>query len=174
MRPHGTWAGTSKRTLASAGLAAAIALAVPLAAPASTHSTGSAVAGAAATGVAFGGLTAQGWPVVVELSKNGRRVVRASTGLRLNCTSGGFYNVPDRYARLPVSKSRKFSFKFGPTTERNADGTTTDFEGSISGSINKARSKASGRWNLKLTERDAAGTVTDTCDSGSVSWSAKQ
>lgn len=162
MRRNATWASIAALTVGAA-------LAVPLTAPASTQTASS----AATTGVVFGGLTAQQWPVMVELSKNGRQVVRAASGLRLNCTSGGFYNVPDRYARLTV-KNRKFSFRFGPTTERNADGTTTDFEGSISGSINKARSKVSGRWQLKATEHDAAGAVTDTCDSGSVSWSAKQ
>jgi hypothetical protein len=59
-------------------------------------------------------------------------------------------------------------------TNRNDDGTTTDFEGTISGSFNKARTKASGKWSFKATDHDAAGAVTDTCDSGSVSWSAKQ
>ena len=174
MRPVGTWTGTSKRALASAGLAAGIALAVPLAAPASTHSPGGPAAAAAATGVVLGGTNSQGWPVVIEVSRNGKLVAKAISGLRLNCTSGSFANLFDRYGRLAIKKNRKFSFAFDPTTENNADGTTTEFVGSISGTFNRARTKASGRWQLKATERDAAGTVTDTCDSGSVSWSVKQ
>jgi hypothetical protein len=162
MRTHAKFASIT-------AVAAGVALAVPFAAPASTDTAST----SAVSGVVFGGLTAQDWPVVVELSKNGRRVVRASAGLRLTCTSGGFFNVPDAYGGLPV-KNRKFSVSFGPTTQRNSDGTTTDLEGSISGSINKARSKVTGRWQLKATEHDAAGAVTDTCDSGVVSWSAKQ
>jgi hypothetical protein len=59
-------------------------------------------------------------------------------------------------------------------TTRNDDGTTTDFEGSVSGAFNKARTKATGKWTFKATDHDATGAVTDTCDSGSVSWSAKQ
>ena len=174
MRRDGSWSGNSRRALASVGLAAGIALAVPLAAPASTHTTGSAVAGAAATGVVLGGTNSQGWPVVIEVNKSGKLVAKAISGLRLNCTSGSFVNLFDRYGRLTIKKNRKFSFAFDPTTDRNDDGTTTEFVGSISGSFNKARTKASGRWQLKATERDAAGTVTDTCDSGSVTWSVKQ
>ena len=173
MRPVGTWSGTSKQVLASVGVAAGIALAVPLAAPASTHN-GTAVAGEAVPGVVLGGTNSQGWPVVLEVSKSGRLVAKAISGLRLNCTSGSFVNLFDRYGQLTIKKNRKFSFAFDPTTDRNDDGTTTEFVGSISGSFNKARTKASGRWQLKATERDAAGTVTDTCDSGSVSWSVKQ
>ena len=158
-----------------AALTAGVALAVPLAAPASTHTTGTANARTAqAAGVVLGGVNAQGWPVVLEVSKNGRRVVRAISGLRLPCTSGSFANLFDRYGNLAIKKTRKFAFAFDPVTERNADGSTTQFEGSISGTFNKARSRASGRWQLKFTERDAAGNVTDTCDSGAVGFSVKQ
>jgi hypothetical protein len=168
MRRNATWG-----TIAS--LTAGAALAVPLAAPASTHTTGSTVARtAAAAGTVFGGVNAQGWPVVLEMSKNGRRVVKAVSGLRLNCTSGSFISLFDRYGGLTVTKSRRFAFAFDPTTTRNDDGSTAEFVGSIAGSFNKARTKATGRWQLKMTERDAAGNVTDTCDSGSVKWSAKQ
>ena len=58
-------------------------------------------------------------------------------------------------------------------TNRSDDGTTSDFEGSFSGAFNKARTKVSGKWSFKATDHDAAGAVTDTCDSGSISWTAK-
>jgi hypothetical protein len=131
-------------------------------------------AAAGAAGTVFGGTTAQDFPVVIETSKNGRKIVDATIAIHLTCTSGGTVTLPDGYRGLPVSKSRKFGASFGPMTSRNDDGTTTDFEGAISGSFNKARTKASGKWSFKATEHDAAGAVTDTCDSGSVSWTAKQ
>ena len=168
MRPDGTWSGISVGVVA-----AAVALAVPIAAPASTHTLGRAAAQKKPAGLVFGGVTSQGGPVVVELSKSGRQMARAVVGIRLTCTSGASATVFDGYQKLAV-KSRRFSTSFGPQVSRNADGTTTDFEGSIAGTINKARSKATGTWQLKATDRDAAGTVTDTCDSGAVSWSAKQ
>jgi hypothetical protein len=129
---------------------------------------------AGAGGTVYGGVTAQDFPVVIETSRNGRKVVEAGIAIRLTCTSGAGIIVPDGYRAMSVSKKRKFTFSFGPVVDRNDDGTSTDFEGSISGAFNKARTKVSGKWSLKATDRDAAGAITDTCDSGSVSWTAKQ
>lgn len=122
----------------------------------------------------YGGVTSQGWPVVVEVNRNRRLVVRAGTALRLDCSTGSFANLPDTYVRLPVNKRRKFRSSFGPDTQRNSDGTTSDFSGSVSGAFNRARSKVSGRWHLHVTDYDSSGAVIGTCDSGTVRWSAKQ
>ena len=54
------------------------------------------------------------------------------------------------------------------------DGTTVDMEGSFAGRFTRSRAGASGTWTLKVTMRDAAGAVTDTCDSGEVTWRVKQ
>jgi len=124
-------------------------------------------------GRVYGGATAQDLPVVIETKNLARRVVKATIAIRLTCTSGGIAVLPDSYSAMSVKK-RKFSASFGPDTNRNDDGTTVDFEGSISGAFNKARTKASGKWSLKVTNHDASGAITDTCDSGSVSWTAKQ
>ena len=129
---------------------------------------------AAVGGTVFGGTTAQDFPVVIETSKNGRTVTKATIAIRLTCTSGSTVTLPDGYRRIPVTKKRKFSVGFGPTTQRNDDGTSTDFEGTISGTFNKARTSVSGTWTFKGTDHDAAGAVTDTCDSGSVTFKAKQ
>lgn len=174
MRPQAKGQKHLRRGVRSGALGAlgvAAALAVPLAAPASTHRVG---AVAQPVGVVLGGTNQQGWPTVVELSKNGRQVVRIITGIRLTCSAGGTMSAPDAYVRVPVSKRGKFAASFGPETERNADGTTTDVQGSMSGAVNRTRTKASGRWQVTLTEHDATGAVTDTCDSGSLTWTAKQ
>jgi hypothetical protein len=105
---------------------------------------------------------------MVEVNKSGRKIVRMHTGLRMQCTSGGVFAMPDNWTNLRVSKQRKFTASFGPEVERNDDGTTTDGEGTVSGKFNSSRSSVSGTWSLKLTHRDAAGTVMDTCDSGIV------
>ena len=132
-----------------------------------------AAAPAAASAKILGGVTSDGWAVVVEINKSGKQVVRASTGVTLNCTSGAIVSVPDGFQKLKISKKGKFGATFGPQTFDNPDGTKTVFEGSISGKTNKARTKASGKWQLKVTDLDAAGAVTDTCDSGTLSWKAK-
>jgi hypothetical protein len=124
-------------------------------------------------GAVYGGTTSGDWPVVVEVNKKRTKVVRAITGIRLNCTSGGSASVPDSYKGLAIKK-RKFSGDFGPDTQRNDDGTTSDFEGTITGALNKKGTKLTGTWTFKVTDHDTAGTVTDTCDSGALTWKAKQ
>lgn len=84
------------------------------------------------------------------------------------------HRYPDEYTRLPVSRSGRFSVRFGPVTQRNDDGTTIDLEGRMSGRLNSTKTRITGTWQFKATDHDATGAVTDTCDSGSVSWRAKQ
>jgi hypothetical protein len=146
----------------------------PLTAAASPEHGSLRAAHGGAAGTVYGGVTAQDFPIVIVTSKNRRKVVKATIGIRLTCTSGASASVPDTFAALPVSKKRRFGASFGPETNRNDDGTTTDFEGSISGRFNKARTKVSGTWSFKATDHNAAGAITDTCDSGSVTWRAKQ
>lgn len=129
---------------------------------------------AAAVGVIYGGITSQQFPVVLQVSKSRRQIVSAIIGIRAICTSGSAFTAPDGYRRLSISRKGKFSASFGPDTIRHDDGTTTDLEGSIRGTFNAARTRASGKWRFKGTDHDGTGAVTDTCDSGSVSWRAKQ
>jgi hypothetical protein len=129
----------------------------------------------AARGVVFGGFTPQDWPVAIEVSKDRRRVVRAAIGLTLACAPSGLTaRIPDAYRNLPLSKSGRFSSSFGPNPFPNPDGTTTEFQGSVTGRMNAKRTSMSGTWQLTAVDRDAAGTITDTCDSGKVAWTAKQ
>jgi hypothetical protein len=128
----------------------------------------------AATGNTYGGVTPQGEPIVVVMTANRRKVVRALTVLDMTCTSGDTGLVTDGYRQLSVSKKGRFGYTFGPTTERNDDGTTSDFLGRVSGKLNPSKTKITGTWSYTITERDATGAVTDTCTSGSVTWTAKQ
>jgi hypothetical protein len=162
------------RVGSACAVAAGALAAFPLAAAARPEHAGPRATTTAATGTVYGGTTAQGFPIVLETSKNGRKVLRATVAIRFTCTSGGAFTVPDTYMRLVVSKQRKFGASFGPETMRNDDGTTTDFEGSMAGAFNKARTKASGTWTITATDHDGSGAVTDTCETGRVGWSAKQ
>lgn len=128
----------------------------------------------AAVGNTYGGVTSQGWPIVVDLTANRRQLVRAVIALELTCTSGDTGVSGDRYTRLAVTKSGRFSITYGPVTERNDDGTTTDYQWRLSGRLKTAKTRISGTWVWKFTNHDTTGGVTDTCDSGSVTWTAKQ
>ena len=63
---------------------------------------------------------------------------------------------------------------YGPVTQRNDDGTTTDYQGRVTGALNDAKTKITGTWRLIATDHDATGVVTDTCDTGLLTWKAKQ
>jgi hypothetical protein len=161
------------RARRSAVLVAAFLGGTPLAAMAAPIHDSTNARSAATAGVNYGGVTSQEFPVIVEVNKKGRKVVRAVIAIRLTCTSGGIVIVPDSYSTLRIKK-RKFSASFGPTTQRNPDGTTLDLEGAMDGAFSSSRTKVSGHWSFKGTEHDATGAITDTCDSGSVSWNARQ
>ena len=164
---------SARRVGALTAVAIVTAVGIPMAAGASQHSDNPYARSAAATGVVYGGRTSQGWPVMIELTKTGRKVAQAVIGLRLPCASGNFALFPDRYINMPVNKRRKFGTSFGPETVTNDDGTKLESEGSISGGLNRARSKVSGRWHLKVVYLDTSDGVIDTCQT-TISWSAKQ
>ncbi len=123
-------------------------------------------------GWVLGGSTSQEFPVVVQIDNpaNVRRVVGVAAAIRLECASGGGYTVPDEYRRLKVAKRGRFQASFGPDTHRDDD----DVEGSIQGTFNAARDRVRGAWRFEATEHDAGGAVTDTCESGRITWSARQ
>jgi hypothetical protein len=153
-----------------------IATALAVAVPASTALSAAPSADAAAAGIlGFGGATHQGWPVMVQLSRNSRRVVQAFIGIDTFCRNGGDYlSYPDDYKDLPVTKGGAFHATYGPTPVRQTDGTIRDFGGSMNGRVNAARTVIKGTWRLTVTLRDATGAVTDVCDSGKVTWTARR
>lgn len=129
---------------------------------------------ATAVGNTYGGVTSQGFPVFVDMTATRRQVVREVAAVVLKCTSGGRFTVPDRFTRLAVTKGGKFRVVYGPFTQRNDDGTTTDFQGRMTGALNDSKTKIVGTWRMIAVDHDAAGAVTDSCDTGLLTWSAKQ
>jgi len=132
------------------------------------------------TNVVFGGVAAQGYPVVIQLSKTGKKVVTATIGIEMKCSTPGDLTVPDTFKNLTVSSTGKFSAKYGPA-EVPADPATgvskIIVSGFITGTVNRAKTSIKGTWNAKLVAINAAdptgATVLDTCDSGSVNYTAK-
>jgi hypothetical protein len=124
------------RVRRAAVLATAVLGSTPLvAAAAPRHDSTPARISAAAAGVVYGGVTDDGFGLMVETNKSGRKIVRMAAGLKLRCTSGGAFNMPDNWRGLSIKK-RKFGAAFGPETQRNDDGTTVDVEGAVTGKFN--------------------------------------
>jgi hypothetical protein len=122
----------------------------------------------------YGGVTPQNWPIVVDLDKTQTKVTRIVIGLDMTCTSNDNFGTTDGFTDVKINSKNRFKATFGPQ-RIDAAGTPADIQGSITGKRAKDRSFIKGTWNYKVIFYDAAGTtVTDTCESGLVSWKAAQ
>lgn len=125
-------------------------------------------------GHVYGGVTPQSWPIVIDLDRDARKVTRIVTGLDMTCTSTDNFGTTDGFTELKLNSSKRFKATYGPQ-RIDVGGTPADIEGAITGRRSKDRSSMKGTWTYKVTFYDAAGTkVVDTCESGLVSWKAKQ
>jgi hypothetical protein len=134
----------------------------------------SAAATAPSPGHVYGGVTPQNWPIILDLDKAGTKLTRIVIGLDMTCTSNENFGTTDGFKDVKINSKSRFKANFGPQ-RIDAAGTPADIQGAITGKRSKDRRSFKGTWNYKVTFYDAAGTtVTDTCDSGLVSWKASQ
>jgi hypothetical protein len=165
------------RMLTGAAITAALAVAAAPANGASKprHLTAQAAASAKApSGVVFGGITPQSWPVVVALDKARNRVDRVVIGLDMTCISGDTFGTSDGFQTLKLSKKGRFTTAYGPQ-RIDAGGVPADVESRVIGRMASDRGSMRGVWSLKITIYDPTGmTVLDTCESGLVRWRAAQ
>jgi hypothetical protein len=160
--------------LAVAALAAALGLAAPL-------SGATAASKKPARGVVYGAVTEPGFPVLIELSKGARKVVKASIGLELACQIPPDITLPDSFSNLKISNSGRFSAKV-PVTRTPADPSTNqpaiDISARMTGRLSSDRRSITGTWRRTVVIYDSTDptgvAVEDTCDSGVVRFRAKQ
>src|SRR3954470_5818586 len=119
----------------------------------------------------FGGYAAKDWPVVIEISRNGKRVKRAVAGLESPCASGAMLSVPDEWRNVPI---RKRHFKGDYDNAETEGGLVYQYTASISGGLNGKRTKVSGTWSSRVVVRGATGATVDTCRSGPVAFTARR
>ncbi|HET9946424.1 MAG TPA: hypothetical protein VFR56_12300, partial [Actinomycetes bacterium] len=147
------------------GVIAVVAVALLMTWPLSPNaSAGVRTPSATPVGNTYGTVTPQGQPLIVDMTSTRRRIPRTVVTLEVTCTSGATFTFVDKYTDLPVTRAGRFRASIGPVTERNADGTTTDYQGRIAGDLNDTKTRIAGVWRIVWTNHDAAGTVTDTCD----------
>lgn len=127
-------------------------------------------------GLVYGGTTSQDENIFLRKSRNRRQLVRvyaewvASAG---QCTNGreyfGFTLLdPELNGRIGIRRNGSFS-KRDVYEDRTPDGSLKE-ESSVSGRFRGKRARGSLR--VHVTERNAAGVVTNQCDTGRVRWSA--
>jgi hypothetical protein len=126
---------------------------------------------ASGAGTVLGGFTSQGWPVVIKMSGDHRRIVRVGIGLSMHCTSGSRFALNDGGGPLPIGAGRKVHM--AATIPPVAGSTVSVVGGSdmISGRLEPGNTSFAGVWDLHLVFATADGH-TDTCDSGRVSFTA--
>ncbi len=164
-----------KRRMLAVTALASVAAAGPIAA-----AQGASSSAKAAKGVVYGAVTSQGFPVVIQLSKTGRQVVRAAIGLDLKCQIPPDITIPDEVTKVPVTAAGKFSAE-QPVTRIPADPATgapaIDVSAKLTGTVNKARTQIKGTWQRKVVIYNPAdptgAAILDTCETGVLSYTAK-
>jgi hypothetical protein len=154
---------------------AGVALAVSIAALVLPGSTAVAAAGrsTAPVGTNYAGFVKGGWPIAIQVSKDGREIVQAAIGVDMTCRSGSF-GYDDGYFKVAITRSGAFKASFANQLVDNGQGRFSLWSGEVKGTFNRARTRVSGTWHVHDTERDAMGNATDQCDSGVVKFTAEQ
>lgn len=123
-----------------------------------------------APGRVYAGRTSAGAPVVVQRTRDGRRVDSLWMSWQADCQGGAFYDTGEEFGGFPVSRAGRFGNPFDDTV-RLPDGGTRTWAYQLSGLTGTSR--ASGAFRVVVTDRDAAGATTDTCDSTALRWTAR-
>jgi hypothetical protein len=123
-----------------------------------------------APGLIYGGTTSQGEPVVVRLNTRRKQVSDFLTTWNASCMpSQGFFRVPDRFTRFAVKSTGRFGNPFTDDVAMDAGG-KVHFDYALAGRVTKTTAK--GTLQVKVSETDANGAATDSCDTGGVTWKA--
>lgn len=147
---------------------------VSVQATAATAGTLAQHAAAPPAGEVLGGLTSQGWPIVIELAKNGKKFSLVRAGLVMRCTVGGSLPLEVGDDNLPISSDGRvhYALLIPPSPGSGSGVTLAGGSERFAGKLNRKRSTFSGMWQLHLTFVLASGQ-TDQCDSGRVRLTAR-
>ena len=121
--------------------------------------------------ITFGGLTSDGWPVMAQVSSDGRRVKRIVGAIYASCSQGGGFAAPSQWRDLRISRSGAFKASYHDSGV--VDGEEITISETLVGKVNRARTKVTGTWRASTTFKEPDGT-TDVCDSGSLKFSLRR
>lgn len=106
--------------------------------------------------------------VVIELSRDGRQVKHAVHAWLATCSDGTPFRWHEDYAAIPISALGSFRSSFD--SGQSPDGRVTY---SIAGKVNKSRTKITGTVRGSVILRDEVAQTTMTCETGSLSFVAR-
>ena len=123
-----------------------------------------------APGRVYAGLSSDREPLVIERSRNGRKVTILWVAFTAPCQSGGAFEIGEGLTNFTVSAAAASATHWTDEEKRDDGGSdvrTYTFDGTVG-----ARS-ASGTFGVQITEKDAAGATTETCESPVAHWTAR-
>jgi hypothetical protein len=118
--------------------------------------------------VTYGGKSSAKWPVMVQLSHDGRQVTYAVAAWTTHCTDGTASDS-EEFAGIPLSASGRFAKSYD-TGDVQEGSVSYRYAASIDGKLNKQRSKITGTVRVMSHYKDD--TVDWTCDTGTVKYTA--
>jgi hypothetical protein len=123
-----------------------------------------------APGRVYAGLSSSREPLVIERSRNGHKVTILWVAFTAPCQSGGAFEVGLGLSNFTISSSGRFGDRWTDEEKRDEGGTDVrayTFEGSV------GAARASGTFGVQITQKDAAGATTETCESPVAHWTAR-
>jgi hypothetical protein len=122
-----------------------------------------------APGRIFAGASSQDEPVVVRLDATRGKVSDLLLGWQTDsCEPPAFYRLGDAFVDFPL-QSGSFGDAWDHTFDED-DGSHTAVHYEIAGKLR--RTSATGTAHMAFKHMDAAGTTTESCDTGRISWKA--
>ena len=122
-----------------------------------------------APGRVFAGKTSQEEPVVAKVDVKRKRVTDLLVSWHGTCTPDGYARFSETLRNFTAASTGRFGDKWNESYKL-AEGATRKFDYSLAGRL--GRRSARGTLRVAVTEADAAGATTASCDTGGVSWKA--
>ena len=123
-----------------------------------------------APGRVYSGLSSSGEPLVIERSRDGRKVGIVYVAWTAPCQSGGAFEIGEGLTNFPIATSGRFGDTWNDETKLGEGGSnvrTYALDGTL------GASRASGTFGVQITEKDAAGALTESCESPVEPWTAR-
>lgn len=122
-----------------------------------------------APGRVYGGKTSQDEPLVAKLDARRKRVTDVLVGWGGECKPDGYVHIPDQLHNFTLAKTGRFGDTWTESYHLD-DGGSRKFDYAITGRL--AKRAGSGQLRVTITEADAGGATTATCDTGLMRWKA--
>jgi hypothetical protein len=123
-----------------------------------------------APGLVYAGQSSDGQPLVIERSRDGRRIGIVYVAWTAPCQSGGAFEIGEGLTNFTVAAGGRFGDRWNDETKLGDGGSDVRayrFDGTL------GASRAFGTFGVQITQKDAAGAVTETCESTVAPWTAR-